>query len=204
MNNEIVKSLKYEDVNGEFYFNENSKSLVVTFPGINYDHNKPLLYYARKVALQNCNDVLCINYKNVISWGDIGTKKIEGVSIEIADIIKRSIRRKYDYIYFVGKSVGTEIAGCTSSKLKSHNIKFLYLTPIDETLKYIIDRECTVISGTSDEFLKRECVEEIKKNSNVNLMLFEKANHSLEIKDNIVRSLKILERIVEEYIDFFK
>ncbi|PJI08335.1 MULTISPECIES: hypothetical protein [Clostridium] len=204
MNNEIIKSLKYEDMYGEFYSDKNSKSLTITFPGINYDHNKPLLYYARKVALQNCNDVLCINYKNVISWGDIGAKKIEDVSIEIADIINRSIRREYDCIYFVGKSVGTEIAGCTSEKLKLNNIKFFYLTPIDETLKYIIDRECTVISGTSDEFLKRECVDEIKKNSNVNLMLFEKANHSLEIKDNIIRSLKILERVVEEYIDFLK
>ncbi|AAK78013.1 hypothetical protein BJV85_000135 [Clostridium acetobutylicum] len=204
MNNKLVRSLKYNDVYGELYSYENSSALTVIFPGINYGHEKPLLYYARKAAAQNNIDILCINYKNKISWEDIGKQSIEDVAIEIKGIIKNVIEKKYDNIYFLGKSVGTEIAGCTSSKLNIDNIKFLYLTPIEETLKYIVDRKCIVVSGTKDEFFKSECINKIRENKNVKLMLFEGANHSLEIKDDIIRSLRILDNVAQLYLDFFK
>nr|WP_257674865.1 alpha/beta hydrolase [Clostridium felsineum] len=203
LNSKIFQS-KYKEVFGTLYASEDSKALVIIFPGINYDHNKPLLYYAKKAAVQNNNDVLCISYKDKISWEDIGKASTEDVASEIAYIIEKLINKNYKSIYFLGKSIGTQIAGLTASKLNIHNIEFIYLTPIEQTLKYIIDRKCTVVVGTKDEFFEGNYINTIKEHKSVSLMLFEGANHSLEIKNDVIKNLRILENVVKLYVDFFK
>lgn len=69
-----VKTLDNKEVINELYINgEKENSLVVLFPGGNYSCDKPLLYYARKIALELGNNVLCINYSKKVSKEDIGS-----------------------------------------------------------------------------------------------------------------------------------
>jgi len=58
-----VQSKEGAEAKGMFLRSNNSnKKLIVTFPGIGYTCDMPVLYYFREVALQHKCDILSIQY----------------------------------------------------------------------------------------------------------------------------------------------
>lgn len=200
----IIRNSEVNDIYGEFFCEEHSASIVIIFPGLKYGHDKPLLYYARKAATKSKKDVLCINYEKSLDWDDIGKEKINVVANQCLEIINKCIDKKYKKIYFVAKSIGTEVCGSAAEKLNISNGSFLYLTPTYAAVKYIIESNCTVITGTKDEIFGDKYIEEVYKLHNVNLMLVEGGNHSLEIESDLISSIDTLKKVANLYIRFFE
>ncbi|MFL0251304.1 alpha/beta hydrolase [Clostridium neuense] len=200
----IIKSQKFDEVYGEYYSDEKAKSLAVIFPGLKYGHDKPLLHYARKAAQESEKDVLCLNYEKKLDWDDIGKPIIDTVADECLNILKEVMKKEYKSVYFLSKSIGTEVAGNVAGKFNYSNTKFLYLTPTQSAVKYICKSKCFAIAGTNDNIFKNEYIEKIKKSGNVKLMLVEGGNHSLELSNNLIGSIDVLKNVVKAYIDFFE
>lgn len=200
----IIKSSRLDEVYGEYYSEESSKALAVIFPGLKYGHDKPLLHYARKAAQISGKDVLCLNYEKKLDWDDIGKPIIDVVSDACLSILDKCMKKGYKSIYFLSKSIGTEVAGNVSEKFKYGNVKFLYLTPTYFAVKYICKSKCFAIAGTNDNIFKDEYIEKVKRSDNVRLMLIEGGNHSLELSNDLIGSIDILKKVVKVYIDFFE
>lgn len=64
-------------------------SLVVIFPDENYNSDKPLLYYAKKIALIEGYDVLSISYKRKLTWRDMGLCTIDLEADSCTDIVRK-------------------------------------------------------------------------------------------------------------------
>ena len=107
----VVKAYEGHDIHSEFCKqSEETKSFVVIFPGGNYSCDKPLLHYARIAALIAGHDVLCLSYgrKEPIK-GPVDSIEVE--TQECYDAIRKCVIDNYKEIYFISKSLGTDIAG---------------------------------------------------------------------------------------------
>lgn len=197
-----TKAQDEKEISNDFYKCDDSKGLVVLFPGVNYSCDKPLLHYARKIAILNSFDVLCIEYSKKLTKHDVENGNLEFLQKEILMTLKEVKYKAYNKIYFISKSIGTKIAGELGEALGDKKIKQLYLTPLKGTIRYMKDIKCTAITGTKDKFFKSGDIDRIKEESNVNFILIEEANHSLEIEDDISGSIKILNKVSEEIIKF--
>lgn len=199
--------------------------LAVLFPGIGYTCDKPLLYYAEKLALAYGYEVKRVVYGNFPSGvkGDREKMKaaLESAFAQTEEILTDVNFGKYEDILFISKSVGTVVAACYRQKyhIACRSISF---TPLAETFAFIesvsvesTSRECAsagdtlcgtqgiMFHGTSDPWVQdssviREGCERIGQP----LYITENGNHSLETGDvaqDIANLLKIM-RQVEAYI----
>ena len=78
------------------------------------------------------------------------------------------------------------------------------MTPINETLIHIINLRCLVIVGTKDKVFSDENTEIVKKYNNVELVLIDGVNHSLEFDNGLEGCIKILSRVTDLYVKFIK
>lgn len=198
----VVKAYEGHDINNEFYRqSEKGESLVVIFPGGNYSCDKPLLHYARKAALIEGHDVLCISYgrkeplKGVVDSLEFETK-------ESFNAIKECTTKNYKNIYFISKSLGTVIAGRISKELGYDKVKNIFMTPISETVTHIVNSKCLVIVGTKDNNFPSESIEIVRKFDGVELVLIEGAKHSLELNNDLDGCLKILNQVTNLCVRF--
>lgn len=198
------KTLDRRVIKNEFYtYKDSENSLAVLFPGGNYSCDKPLLYYARKAAIQAGNDVLCISYSKKISKENIESKNVEIIAAEVEKVISTAMKKQYKNIYFISKSIGTEVAGCIAKKLGYENIKLLFLTPTTGTIKHILKAKCTVITGNSDGLFPKENIDKLAVLNHIQLKVIDGGNHSLEIKDDIDKSIQVMVEIAKIYETFF-
>ena len=124
------------------------KKLAVIFPGMNYNSNKPLLYYIKKILIKEEFDIVEIEY------GKLPNEKKTAFEIAIAkanERIKDILWADYDDVLFVSKSIGTVLAGKIASTLKLP-IRHIYLTPVNETLPFMIG-DGIVFSGKADPMI---------------------------------------------------
>lgn len=190
-------------INNELFVNNHkTDSLVVLFPGGNYGCDKPLLYYARKAAFELGKDVLCVSYSKKISKDDIESKNVEIIGDEVQKVIDKALAKEYKNIYFISKSIGTEVAGYISEKYSYKHIKFLFLTPTIGTIKHITKGKCTVIVGNSDGLFPQNNIVKISGLNSIELKVIENGNHSLEVKGNVVESIDALKGIINIYLKF--
>ncbi len=200
----VVKAYEGHDIHSELYKqSEDTKSFVAIFPGGNYSCDKPLLHYARKAALIAGHDVLCLSYgrKEPIK-GLVDSIEVE--TQECYDAIRKCVIDNYKEIYFISKSLGTDIAGRISKELGYCKVNNLFLTPINTALAHVINSKCTVIIGTKDKVFSEENIDIIKKYSGVELLLIDGAKHSLELDNDLEGCLKILSQVTELYVKFLK
>lgn len=201
----VLKTNVGRDKKSKLYCQQNQENgLVVIFPDENYGHDRPLLYYARKAALIEGHDVLCIAYKRKLTWRDMGLYTIDLETDTSLDIIRKCLEKTYKHIHFISKGIGTEVAGAASNRLGYEKIKNLYLTPTHSAAKYIVNSKCTMIVGNNDGIFKEEYIRQIQEHKNIELFTIEKANRNLEVPRNMDKTLEVLGQVTSIYSNFFK
>ena len=161
------------------------KKLAVLFPGIGYHCDKPLLYYAAKLAKATGFEVLPVPYTGF-------PEKVRGdadkmrVSFEIAwsqtnEMLKSVDWSAYNSILFIGKSIGTIVASryAVEKGLAVHSI---LLTPLVDTFRYVRGN-AIAFHGTADPWAETRSMIEACQERGIPLYLTEGANHSLETGD---------------------
>ncbi|MGG7056792.1 hypothetical protein ACQPUZ_00690 [Clostridium tertium] len=173
------------------------KKLAVIFPGTNYNSNKPLLYYIKKILIKEEFEVVEIEY------GNLPKEKEEAFKIA-KDKANAGIKdiswSNYDEILFVSKSIGTVVAGFIASKLNK-KVRQIWLTPVNESLSFIIN-DGIVFSGKSDPMITTSLLISECDNNKVPLYLYDGCNHSMEsgvIKEDLRTLTDIIDKC-EKYI----
>lgn len=174
------------------------KKIAVIFPGIGYTCDKPLLYYAGKIAAANGYDIKQVNYGGFSSGIKGNRKKMEeafySALTQAEEILKDINWEEYDEILFISKSVGTIVAACY---MKKHKItgRSISFTPLEDTFLFA-QGEGIMFHGTADPWAQnsaeiREGCEKIGQK----LYLIEGANHSLETGD-VIRDIENLKNVM--------
>lgn len=185
------------------HISNNSKSLVVFFPGKYYLCERPLLFYSSQSAIENNHDVLLLEYGYQSARKDLEFEDL-AILVEECKRAIQLIKEQYSTLVFVSKSLGTVISGKVADELSDDGrIKQLFLTPLNETVPYIQNSNCLVIYGLNDQQFSQESRESIEGFKDVLVHSIPNATHSLEV-GSVSESLNVLQEIVELYGDFFK
>ena len=167
-----------------------TKKLAVIFPGIGYTADKPLLYYARRIAAEQGYEIMTIPYSGF-------PKKIRGDRKRMEESFRIALDQSeqhlaevdlcaYDDILFIGKSIGTIAAAkIASDSPAKEKIRLILFTPLKETFAY--------------SFGKAIVCEE----KGIPCTIVPNANHSLESKESFA-DMKELYRVMEETDQFIR
>lgn len=179
------------------------KKLAVIFPGIGYTADKPLLYYARRIAMEQGYEVMTIAYSGF-------PKKIKGDQKLMEESFRIALDRsrqclqdvdllEYDDILFIGKSIGTIAAAkIASDNPAKEKIRLILYTPLEVTFSFSFGK-AIAFTGTDDPWVGNEKspVFGICEEKGIPCTLISYANHSLESKD-CFQDMKELYRVMRE------
>ena len=162
--------------------------IAVIFPGMGYTKDRPLLYFAGKIAKSCGYELIFVEYKDV-SWNkellkdhskmtEIFKKCIESSEEILADVDLGSL----EDTVFISKSIGTVIAAAVA-KRHSASVRQICFTPIEQFSDFIEDGNALVFYGGSDPFADPEAIARICHEKSLEAYRVEGANHSLEVTD---------------------
>lgn len=176
---------------------EPSVNLLVSFPGMAYSMDAPLMWYTSLSALEAGYDVLGLEYSFQVRGNPGFNLDIETVVEEISDGLEKFLKEhSYRNIVFLSKSIGTVIAPGVSEKMKIVPHASVFLTPLERMLHHInSSKKVLSVIGDRDPAFPSRAVDQIKDRNS--LMLVAGANHSLEIPGSAAESIEIMGKIVE-------
>lgn len=206
-----VSGYRDEKVESQF-FNHHTDGLAILLPGLGYTNDMPLQYYIAKHFEAKEMDILKVNYRYNDKDGFIDASLEEKSAWIRADVVSsvESIlkRKKYKRIVLVCKSLGT-IAGLEllASMEELRQAEVIWLTPLCQNPVVMqglleIDNPSLLIIGTDDPCYVNENIQKLKKKGNYKIMIIHDADHSLEIKGDLSRSISIMGRMIRK-IDHF-
>ena len=174
--------------------------IAVFFPGIGYHCDKPLLYYARKLA-QECGyeKIVMLAYscdsKNIRGDEKKMQEAFECLYAQAEKKLEEIAFDEYSEIIFISKSVGTIIASAYAEKYKIKCHQILY-TPLEQTFMFGHD-DAVAFIGTADPWSDVQAVIRMAEKQKVSVDIYERTNHSLETEDTI-KNLDILKEVMEK------
>jgi hypothetical protein len=201
-----VQSKEGAKAKGMFLHTSSSnKKLIVTFPGMGYTCDMPVLYYFREVALQHRCDIFSIQYYFQHTEVPFDVKSdLQQVHDDCYNLILQAVKdiSSYDSVIFLSKSIGTVIAGKTALRFGEIPINHFFLTPISGTIAFIEKAKCVAIVGTEDHYFKEGDIERIKNMPLATVETIDGANHSLEVELNYEKSLSVLSHLLKLWNDY--
>ncbi|MCR4624615.1 MAG: alpha/beta hydrolase [Lachnospiraceae bacterium] len=179
---------------------DSNRKLAVIFPGMGYNTYGPLLYYSGKLAKADGYELkLDIEYHDLPQKirGDLNlmqeaaSKAYECVEAQLSGIDWTA----YKDILFIGKSIGTVVAGKYN---KEHKIggKQIWYTPVEATFKNA-DGTIEAFIGDADPWSDIEKVKELAVSSGIPLHIYPGCNHSLESGD-IIADIRTISDVMEK------
>lgn len=173
--------------------------LAVLFPGVGYHVDKPLLYYAKDLA------VMC-GYETIdVKYGELPAG-IKGSEEKMREAFERSLQNalnalkevkwdQYGEIIFISKSIGTAVAAKVAECLgiRTRNI---YYTPVAETFQFPL-QQGIAFHGTADTWVDTQVLKDACNKCGLQLFITEGANHSMETEDTLA-NIQILLGIMEK------
>ncbi len=189
---------------------ENNTHLAVFLPGIGYTLEHPALYYSRRLLHQLGADELKIEptYRRSKFKAFTDREKEESIgadSIAILETIQGL--SQYTRITLVGKSMGTLLLAKILEQDLNLETEFIWLTPLfknQQFLKVVTTKSHQGIFfiGSSDQHYDPVVLEPVRAANNGQVIVFEGANHSLEIAGNVLGSIDIQARLVQAITSF--
>lgn len=179
--------------------------LAVLFPGIGYTCHKPLLYYSRKVLMEQDYEVIQIEYQNLPGnvKGNIEKMK-QAYEMAYEQTEKQLVNiewNSYEDVVFVSKSIGTVVAAKYTTEHIASARNF-YMTPVEWTFDFLSNKDCIIFHGTKDPWADTMKIRNCCQERNLDLCCVENANHSLEVGNskNDLDTLAFVMKKLEEYI----
>lgn len=180
--------------------------IAVLFPGIGYNCHKPLLYYSRKIAIEQEYEVIQVEYNNLPENVKGNADKMK-LAYEMA--YKQAVEQldgrqwdTYDEVLFISKSIGTVVAAqyTTQHAKAARNV---YLTPVEWTFDYLSNRDCIFIHGTNDPWAETKEIKQICNDKKLELICVDDGNHSLEV-GNVKQDIQVLESVMMRIVEYIK
>lgn len=191
-----------------------TKHIAVLFPGFGYSGQMPLLYYPRQLLLGSGADVFVVGY-NYPERPEFLSASVEDRDLwlgtdSIAAYKSAAAQRNYERVTLVGKSIGTRAIGhLLAADEKLPSLRCVWLTPIlrnDLLCAQIMQRphQALFVVGTADSHHIPEKLAEVQEATGGEALVIENADHSLEIKDDILHSIQVMAGIIAEMQKFLR
>ena len=164
-----------------------SRFLAVLLPGMGYSADRPLLYYAGRLALEHGGDLLRLDYGEC----ELDQSHFAGILEAALTAIREAETPEHLYIVLIGKSFGTIVAGKLMTRLRRPT-KLILFTPVRATLPAMNGERFLAFSGTADPHLSTDDISNWFGRSHPQYELYRDANHSLEIEGDTAASIDIL------------
>jgi hypothetical protein len=190
-----------------------SRSLAVLFPGLNYSCDNPLLYYTTGSLIEHSVDVLQLwaNY-NAAEFQSLSKQaQLHWLEEDATALIHAGLgQRNYDRLILVGKSIGTLTLGALLSNstafLDAHTIWFtplIHYTVVPQGMSRA-RKKFLLVAGSADRTFDVAFSAQAQDDLPHQSLVIEDADHSLQIPNDLPRSLDVLKQIVtvtNEFID---
>lgn len=175
------------------------KNLAVIFPGIGYTTDRPLLYYAGKIAKKYGFDVVNVSY-GTLPDSDNKMKLYDYALMAANTAVNRIAFEEYDSIFFISKSIGTAVGGTIQQNLPQ-KVNHIFFTPINESVPFLC-RDSIVFTGSNDPMVHISEVMKRREELEFELHIAKEADHSLETGDVLkdISVLRKIEELCEQYI----
>lgn len=201
----IIKSIYNVNLESKVIVND-SDVLAVILPGIGYTLDRPLLDYSKKLCIELGYNVLPIEYGFQAARTKFDGEKFNYLLDETMKLLKISLSSKYKKIIFIGKSIGTVVQNVLQQKLleeeAAYEFRNIYLTPVDKTVELGIVEDSIVFSGTCDPLIRKDSIDKIESIDNVKLIKIIGGDHSLNIKNNAIKSMEFLIDVIKSEKDY--
>jgi hypothetical protein len=187
----------------------NNPHLAVFLPGVAYGMTLPALYYPRMLLHSFGADEWRIEptYRQA-EWKEFSDDQKEACLKTDAKAILEAIKElgQYQRITFVAKSLGTLVLAYLLELSELPNQEFIWLTPIFKNAMFLETvttkpHKGLFAIGSSDQHFDLALLEQVKA-SGGQVLVFEGANHSLEIAGDVIGSVEIQVKIVKKTHDF--
>lgn len=174
------------------------RKLAIFFPGGKYGTQAPLFYYADLVMAKKGYEVIRISYEDLTGESD---DWINQTRQQIWGRLREIDFSAYCEIVIIAKSIGTVLAGEIREKI-GKKVKMIFLTPLRGALPYMEGKSSLVIAGTLDRLLPREELAEFCEKNGICFYQFTGAGHAIVNRNDPVKSVEILAKIVKMYEEF--
>ncbi len=149
--------------------------IAVIFPGIGYHKDKPLLYYAVKLAMQQGYEIISIEYRDM-------PQKIRGNTEMMRTAAELAVSQSRDALQnipihaetellFIGKSIGTIAAAQLASELDAP-IRQIWYTPLEVTFAIGSKSPCIAFLGEDDPWSDVENVKTAAEMQHISLYTY--------------------------------
>ncbi len=178
-------------------------SLVLVFCGMGYNSDKPLLYYSRYLAKEKgFEKSVVLEYRDLPDLNSVGLEAVFQEALRQSREMTKDIDwQSYDRILFLSKSVGTYCAAMLARDI-SQKVEQVYFTPLNQSLE-AAEEKGLVFIGTRDPFADVERMKEQAKEKNMEIHVYENADHSLRSND-VVTDTKRLHEMMQIFSDHLK
>ncbi|MBQ6566200.1 MAG: hypothetical protein IJL80_04010 [Treponema sp.] len=186
----------------------NKTKLALVFPGLGYGPDRPLLYYAGKLARKAGYNLVTLSYGELprverpapgkpLDTGRLGEcfrLALERSASRLDGVLgKEEMAEEAPGILIISKSIGTAVGAAWAESRGIVPRQILY-TPVSRTFDFPLARS-VAFHGTADPWIRTgDCVAGCR-NAGVPLHLFEGADHSLECGD-VEKSIRHLAEAV--------
>lgn len=170
----------------------------VLFPGIGYHCDKPLLYYAGKLARAAGYEVLSVPYTGFPKNIRNDREKIrEAIALAVEQTEQILMGQKWSEqadILFISKSIGT-VAASQYAMDKGLSVRSILFTPLPEAFEKAV-LPAIAFHGTADPWAETGTLADACQRKQIPLYRVEGANHSLETGD-VMRDLQNLQETMK-------
>jgi hypothetical protein len=191
---------------------ETANELTVVFPGYNYTTNMPLLYYPSRLMLNRRSDVMLIDthYGKQPEFKEMDDEEQELWVFTDAEAAWEQVwkQRLYERITLISKSMGGLAAAyLAASDPRMSDVTCIWLTPLltNETFRLYIQQgepRSLFITGNADRYYSAHYLRVLEDETRGDHLVFEHANHSLELKNDLTGTIRLLERVIQKINDF--
>lgn len=205
--NESLKQIEYTHIQ------TGSKNVCFMFSGTGYTYEKPLLYYATMVMLENNIDVVQVHYSYEQELFEQTFEDIKNfIMNDIDPVINNVIDNfHYDETIFLAKSLGTIPVVSEIMKREAFNkSKLILLTPLlklERIYEEILNsnHEGLIVIGDKDPHYNPEQVKEMAQHTSFNIEVIQGVNHSLDdVEYDTLTSISSLTKVIKSLHEMIK
>jgi len=196
---------------------EGADQVGLVLPGLRYTCQMPLLYYASRVLLARHADVLWVEQAYHLLpgfqqlWGvPLPGSEHERRLFDDAAAAYRAVLRQSSYqrVAVIGKSLGTlSMSHLLTSEPALADARAVWLTPLlrDERVCVALRKApqpSLIVIGSADGSYEPALLDEIRASDRRRVLVIDGADHSLEIRNDMTRSLHVLGQVMDAIESF--
>ena len=162
--------------------------LAVIFPGLGYGPDRPLLYYAGKLARKAGYEIVTVSYGELprverpAPGKPLDTARLEECfALALERAAQQLEGAGADDILLISKSIGTAVGAAWAASRGLSPRQILY-TPVSRTFDFPL-ADSVAFHGTADPWLGNAEFNDLCRRASVPVHVFDGANHSLERGD---------------------